>query len=150
MSDLPSSVLFVCFLNSIRSPIAEGLMRKHFVEQIYVRSCGEERGELDTIMVGVMREVGVDMEGHVSQSFDDLNDASFDLVIALTDNARKAAEAAFEGLDVEFETWTTPDPSAGVIDVRSMMNNYRAVRDNIEARIKRRFGETNNKTENIA
>ena len=51
MSKLPSSVLFVCYLNSIRSPMAEGLMKKHFGDTVHVQSCGEEKGDLDTCLL---------------------------------------------------------------------------------------------------
>lgn len=40
------SVLFVCYLNSIRSPIAEGLVRKNYTN-IDVKSCGIAAGDLD-------------------------------------------------------------------------------------------------------
>jgi len=90
-------------------------------------------------MVAVMKEKGIDMSGHKPQSLTELNDSSFDLIIAFTEGAGAAAAAAFEGQDVVIETWKTPDPTSGVIDVRAMMNNYRAVRDQIEARLKRYF-----------
>ena len=42
------SVLFVCYLNSIRSPIAEGLVRKYYTN-IDVQSGGIAAGELDDL-----------------------------------------------------------------------------------------------------
>lgn len=137
---LPSSVLFVCYLNSIRSPMAEGLMRKLVGDTVHIRSCGEAKGDLDTLMSAVMKEKGIDMSAHEAQTLTELDDQSYDLIIAFTDGARAAAEAAFEGQDVKIETWLTPDPTAGALDVRTMMNNYRAVRDQIENRLKRYFG----------
>lgn len=140
-TDAPAAVLFLCYLNSIRSPMAEGLMKHHYGETTYVQSCGLAAGELDDLMVAVMREKGVDMSEHNSRTLDDLSDASFDVAIAFTRDAGRAAEAYFHDMDTVVEVWPTPDPTAGALDVRSMMNNYRAIRDNIEARLKRRFGE---------
>jgi len=57
---LPNSVLFVCYLNSIRSPMAEGLMKKRFSQQLYVQSAGMESGDLDELMVAVMAEKSID------------------------------------------------------------------------------------------
>ena len=135
----PSSVLFVCYLNSIRSPMAEGLMKNLVGNKIYIQSCGESKGDLDTLMVAVMKEKGIDMSAHSARSLTELNDQSYDLIIAFTEGAAAAATAAFEGQDVTIETWPTPEPTAGALDVRAMMNNYRAVRDLIEARLKRHF-----------
>jgi len=135
----PASILFVCYLNSIRSPMAEGLMRKRFPKS-YVQSCGMAAGDLDDLMVAVMREKGVDMSGHEARTLGDVNDYLFDIVIAFTDAAYEATKAAFEGVDVEIDLWGLPDPTHGSLDVRAMMNNYRAIRDNIDARLSRRFG----------
>ena len=135
----PRSILFVCYLNSIRSPMAEGLMSKRF-PKTYVQSCGMAAGDLDELMVAVMREKGIDMSEHDPQTLGDVNDHPFNVIIAFTEAAREAAKAAFEGTDVEIELWALPDPTQGSLDVRAMMNNYRAIRDNIDARLGRRFG----------
>lgn len=136
-----TSILFICYLNSIRSPMAEGLMKQIAGENVYVQSCGISKGSLDSLMVAIMKEKGIDMSGHEAKSLKDLQDGSFDIIIAFTEDAGEAAKAAFEGQDVVIETWPTPDPTSGHLDVRNMMNNYRAVRDNIDAQLKRRFKE---------
>lgn len=136
---LPKSILFVCYLNSIRSPMAEGLMRKLY-PNVKVQSCGMAAGELDDLMVAVMREKGADMSEHSAQTLGDVSEDNFDLVVAFTEAAAGAAEAAFYDTDTDVQSWLIPDPTQGSLDVRAMMNNYRAIRDNIEARLKRRFG----------
>lgn len=144
MSDMPNSVLFVCYLNSIRSPMAEGLMKKRFGRSLYVQSAGMSSGEIDDLMVAVMAEKGVDLSDHKSRTLAELGDTNYDIAIAFTEDAANAAKAMFEGTDTIVETWLVPDPTAGSLDVRAMMNNYRAIRDFIDARLARRFGE--NKT----
>ncbi len=140
-SDLPSSVLFVCYLNSIRSPMAEGLMKARYGRTLYVQSAGLATGEIDDLMVAVMAEKGVDMTAHQSRTLSDLGDTNYDLVIAFTKDAADAAHAMFDGSDTQVETWLVPDPTAGSLDVRAMMNNYRSIRDFIDNRLARRFGE---------
>ena len=136
----PKSILFVCYLNSIRSPMAEGLMRKLFPETT-AQSCGMAPGELDDLMVAVMRGKSIDMSQHKAQTLGDITEEKFDLVVAFTEAAGESAKAAFEGEDILIEVWPLPDPSQGSLDVRAVMNNYRAIRDNIEIRLKRAFVE---------
>lgn len=142
MSDLPNSVLFVCYLNSIRSPMAEGLMKKRFGRSLYVQSAGLASGEIDDLMVAVMDEKSIDMSAHTSRTLSDLGDTNYDIVIAFTEPAAEAARAMFDGTDTVVETWLVPDPTAGSLDVRAMMNNYRAIRDFIDNRLQRRFGDS--------
>ena len=136
---LPSSILFVCYLNSIRSPMAEGLMKKRYGRDVYVQSAGMASGELDDIMVSVMAEKGIDMAAHHARTLGDLGDTSFDCVIAFTAAAGEAAKAVFADNDTTVEVWEIPDPTTGSLDVRAMMNNYRAVRDYIDNRLVRHF-----------
>ena len=136
----PNSILFVCYLNSIRSPMAEGLMRKNFPKTVS-HSCGIASGDLDDLMVAVMREKGIDMSEHEAQSLGDVAEQNFGLVVAFTQDAGAAAKAAFENTDIQIEIWPLPDPTQGSLDVRAIMNNYRAIRDNIETRLRRAFVE---------
>ncbi|MEE9348103.1 MAG: low molecular weight phosphatase family protein [Robiginitomaculum sp.] len=137
---LPGSILFICYLNSIRSPMAEGLMKKRYGDKVYVQSCGLEQGELDDLMVAVMRESGIDMSAHNARTLTQLQDGLFDTVIAFTQGAGDAARAVFEGCDTQVLVWPTPDPTGGALDVRAMMDNYRSVRSFIDNRLKARYG----------
>ncbi len=115
-------------------------MRKHFPD-VRSASCGIAAGDLDDLMVAVMREKGVDMSDHEARTLGDAADDPFDLVIAFTDAAGETAKAAFAETDTEIRIWPFPDPTQGSLDVRAIMNNYRAIRDNIEGRLKRAFLE---------
>jgi len=132
-------VLFVCQLNSVRSPMAEGLLRKRAGDKIDVRSCGLSPIDPNDFMLGVMREIGINMSDHEPLGLADVQDEDFDRIIAFTASAQAGAEAAFEGSDVNVELWAVPDPGEGSLDVRAMLDNYRAIRSNIDARIGREF-----------
>ena len=134
----PNSVLFVCYLNMVRSPIAQGLLQKRFPEAD-IQSCGIETGELDDLMVAVMREKGVDMSGHKGQSLHNVSHQNFEHIIAFTEAAGEAAVAVFGHSNAVIETWVLPEPTQGSLDVRAIMNNYRAIRDNLEGRLTRYF-----------
>lgn len=130
MSD---KILFVCQLNMVRSPMAEGLARKKGFKAI---SCGLEAGEPDELMISIMREVGVDMSQHEPQALSDVADQTFDRVIAFTDDTYAAAEAVL-GCDQPIDLWSIPMPSMGSHDVRAIMDTYRSIRTIILNRIER-------------
>ncbi|GGX58793.1 arsenate reductase [Litorimonas cladophorae] len=135
-------VLFICQLNSVRSPMAEGLLRKRLGDAVDVQSCGLTPIEPNDFMLSVMREVGIDMGDHEPLALADLQDETFDRIIAFTASAQASAEAAFEDTDMEIELWAVPDPGEGSLDVRAMLDNYRAIRSNIDARLGRAFRKT--------
>ena len=132
------SALFLCYLNSIRSPMAEGLARQMYPD-MRIASCGLAAGELDDLMVAVMNERGIDMSAHESRTLDEI-EQPFDVAIALTPEAADIARRYFADSPTRVESWELPDPTRFYYDVRQMMNDYRAVRDNIEMRLERRFG----------
>ncbi|WP_017930262.1 arsenate-mycothiol transferase ArsC [Robiginitomaculum antarcticum] len=140
MKKPPSSILFICQLNSIRSPMAEALMRKHYGARSFADSCGVYAGDLDDFMVSVLAEQGMDMSGHEAQSLAQLQDSNFDAVIAFTPNAFEAAKTVFEDTETKVTHWPMPDPTQGSLDVRALMDNYRSVREMIKSRLVEAFG----------
>jgi protein-tyrosine-phosphatase len=133
-------VLFACNLNIIRSPMAAGLMQRRFGRLVWVDSVGLRAGrEVDPLAVEVMDELGVDLSGHRPKSFDDLEDASFDLIVSLSPEAHHRALEFTRSLPLEAEYWPTFDPSLAEGSRAQMLTEYRAVRDVIDARIEKRF-----------
>lgn len=136
---LPASILFMCYLNAIRSPMAEGLMKSRHGQSIYIQSCGLVTGEQDSLMVKVMAEKNIDMSLHVSRTIDELTESNYDLVIAFTREAGQVAQVFFSDKDSKIEIWPVADPTLGALDGRTLLNNYRAVRDTIAHRLQQRF-----------
>lgn len=64
LESLPGAVLFACTMNAIRSPMAEGIMKRHHGTRVFVDSVGVRKGELDPFVVAVMDEVGIDLSQH--------------------------------------------------------------------------------------
>ena len=90
----PQAVLFACGLNSVRSPMAESLLRHMFPHALYVKSAGVRKGELDPFAVAVMAELGQDISGHKPITFEELEDwegLNFDLIITLAPEAHHKA-----------------------------------------------------------
>ena len=64
MARLPEAVLFACTRNSIRSPMAEALLKHFHGARIYVQSVGVRPGEVNPFAVAVMDEMGIDISRH--------------------------------------------------------------------------------------
>lgn len=145
VTDLPSSVLFCCDQNSIRSPMAEGIMKKLFGTKIYVQSAGVlDDQEIDGFAIAVCKEINVELSNHRSRSMEQMEDwgddmASFELVVALTPAAQRLALERTRYISLEVEYWPTLDPS-GMGEKRSeKLEYYRQTRDQIYQQIERRF-----------
>ena len=139
MGDLPGSVLFCCTMNSLRSPMAEAMLKHLHGRQIYVDSAGVRTGPIDEFAVAVMDELGIDITKHKAKSFDDLEDGSFDLIISLSPEAQHRAVEMTRTMAAEVEFWNTFDPSVLEGSRESRMEAYRQVRDQLMRRILQRF-----------
>ncbi len=132
------AVLFACSLNAIRSPIAAAITRARRPD-LYVASAGVARGYPDSFANAVAHEAGLSLDDHAPHTILDLGDLSFDLVVTLSDEARTAVERLARTNDLVHEHWTVADPSDALGSREQRMSAYRAIRDDLEARIERRF-----------
>jgi protein-tyrosine-phosphatase len=136
----PSSVLFACSMNAVRSPMAEALAKHLFPRQIYVQSAGVRHGELDPFTVKVMEEIGIDLSRHKPHTFEDIEDSNFDLVITLAPEAHHKALDMTRTMAMDVEYWPTPDPQLASGSRDQILESYRQVRDGLMKRIKDRLG----------
>lgn len=140
VEDVPSAVLFACSENAIRSPMAAGLMRHFYGSKVFVSSVGVRTGDIDPFVVAVMDEIGIDMSRHRPQSFDDLQDTSFDVVVSLSPEAHHRALEMTRTMAIEAEYWPTQDPSVVSGSREQLLDAYRGVRDGLTQKILSRFG----------
>lgn len=142
----PSSVLFCCDHNAVRSPMAEGLMKKFYGQTAYVQSAGVHNDlEIDGFAIAVCDEIGVQLHRHRSRSFDEMQQwgddlSGFDLIVALSPaSQRQALEfTRYYHLDVEY--WPILDPTGLGTKREEKLAAYRQARDQIRDRILARFG----------
>ena len=139
LATLPTSVLFACTHNAVRSPMAEGMLKHLQGHRIYVDSAGVREGELDPFAVAVMEELGMDIARHHPKTFDDLEDDNFDLVVSLSPEAQHRAVEMTRTSACELVFWPILDPSyvEGTRDLRLQM--FRQVRDDLFRRITAAF-----------
>ena len=135
----PGSVLFVCTSNALRSPMAEGLAKFLLRHTVFVDSAGVRRGALDGFAVAAMDEIGIDISGHRAKALDDLDDGSFDLIVALSPAAHHRALEFTRANAAESEFWNILDPSLTEGAREARLAAYRAARDALLTRIEARF-----------
>lgn len=135
----PSSVLFICRMNAVRSPMAEGLTKLLFPKQIYVRSCGVFSGERDPFVDSVMDELGMDLRDHHPKTFEDLAEDGFDLIVSLAPEAHHMALELTRTQSVDIEYWPTIDPTVATGSRAQIMDAYRSVRDTLKRKIEQRM-----------
>ncbi len=118
-------VLFVCVENSNRSQMAEAFARMHGGDAVQVHSAGSRpSGKINPKAVRFMAERGYDLSAHASKSLDGV-EGEFDAVVTMGCGDRCPWVPARLRQD-----WALPDP-------RDMDDDgYRAVRDQIEARVR--------------
>ena len=138
----PQSVLFACGFNSVRSPMAESLLQQMFPHALYVKSAGVKKGELDPFAVAVMEELGQDISAHKPITFEELEDwegLNFDLIVTLSPEAHHRALELTRTAAVEVEYWPTNDPTHVEGSREQRLDAYRAVREQLAARMRARF-----------
>lgn len=147
MEPLPQSILFCCDHNSVRSPMAEGLMKKFYGTGTYVQSAGvRNEMDIDGFAVTVCKELGVELARHRTRSFDDMEQwgddlSSFDLVVALSPASQRRALELTRFFHLAVEYWPVIDPTGLGESRTDKLAAYRQARDQIADRLIARWGE---------
>ena len=121
-------------------------MKKYYGARIYVQSAGVRNDlEIDGFSVAVCAEIGVRLERHRTRSFQEMEQwgdriDAYDLVVALSPAAMRQAQEYTRWHALEVEYWPIFDPT-GLGETReAKLAIYRQARDQIAARIRKRFG----------
>lgn len=127
-------VYFLCTGNSCRSQIADGFLKALGGEQYEVQSAGLEAHGLNPRAVQIMKEAGVDISSHTSNTIDPelLNRA--DYVITLCGHADEHCPAISNKSVVKWH-WGFEDPAKATGTEEEIVAKFREVRDSIKSRI---------------
>ena len=146
-NSLPQSILFCCDHNAVRSPMAEGIMKKLFGTGTYVQSVGVINDlEIDGFSIAVCDEIGVELSRHRSRSFDEMERwgddlSSFDLIVALSPASQRRALELTRLFHLAVEYWPILDPT-GIGETREMkLVSYRQTRDQILSKLREKWGQ---------
>ena len=132
----PGSILFVCGMNAIRSPMAEALARAVLPRSVYVASAGVTTGDRDPFVDAVLGEAGLTLPNHQPRRLDDLEDSFFDLVVTLSPEAHAAVVERTGSDATAVEYWPMPDPSLVAGSREQRIAAYRELYARIEERLR--------------
>lgn len=126
-----AKVLILCTGNSCRSQMAHGFLQS-FDKSLTVCSAGTEAsGKLNQQAVAVMKEVGIDISQHTSDSVELYLNETWDYVITVCGGANESCPAFLgkvnERIHIGFD-----DPSHAVGTDEFILSEFRRVRDEIK------------------
>jgi arsenate reductase len=129
-------VLFVCIQNSARSQMAEAIMNQMCSDEYQAHSAGLSPGDLNPLAVEVMREAGIDISTHGTQSVFDVFKLGtmFAYVVTVCDQVSAERCPIFPGVTTRLH-WSFPDPAGCEGTHEEKLQATREVRDMIKAQI---------------
>lgn len=99
-------VLFLCYGNSCRSPIAEGLALRYGSDVLWAASAGlMPIHRVDPLGIRVMAERNIDISQAFPKGLDDVDVPAFDLIINMSGQKMPS-------MIKPIEDWNVPDPIA--------------------------------------
>lgn len=110
-------------------------MKRFHGRRVFVDSIGVRQRKLDSFMVEVMTEIGVNMSNHKPKVFDNLTDDSFNVVASLSPKAQHKAVDLTRYMHCDVKRWTMFDPSLAEGSRESRLAAYRQVLDQLQQRI---------------
>ena len=143
---LPQSILFCCDHNAVRSPMAEGLMKKFYGSKTYVQSAGVLADkDIDGFSIAVCAELDIELARHKSRSFDEMQKlgdelSSFDLIVALSPASQTEAAKITRFYALQVDYWPIIDPTGIGEGREENLVSYRKARDQIIKRLITKFG----------
>lgn len=131
-----SSILFACTMNSVRSPLAEGVAKDMFGRRIYIDSAGLRKTERDPFALAVLKEIGIDFSHDDAHTLQEIGLDGFDLIVTMSSEARAFMAERAKTLSVIHLDWKVDDPTLTTGSRDARLVAYRAVRDHIRALMK--------------
>jgi arsenate reductase len=126
-------VLFLCTGNSVRSQMAEGLLRALASGQWEVQSAGIIQSYVHPLAIQAMEEIGIDISQQISKSMDQFINQRFDYIITLCDEAAQSCPT-FLGQGKRLH-WPFEDPAGAIGTIEKRIAVFRRIRDGIKAKI---------------
>ncbi len=135
----PGSILFMCGMNAIRSPMAEVLAKSILPAGTYIASAGVRTGERDPFVDVVLEELGLTIGRHQPHTLEELEDDYFDMIVTLAPEAHHAALELTRSMAIDVTYWPTPDPTVATGTREQIVSAYREVREHLETLIRHRL-----------
>jgi arsenate reductase len=127
---MKETVLFICSFNSVRSQMAEGLLRSRCDGKYDIFSAGIAPAGINPHAVKVMQEIGIDISCHRSKCLSTYAGVKFDYVVILCDKSRLAgARVIPEGRRVIHRGFVSPCEIGRPEE--AILRDFRLLRDKI-------------------
>jgi len=140
-------ILFLCFHNSARSQMAEGLLRSMYGDRYEAYSAGVKATKVDPRAVKAMSEIGIDIFDQQSKEMGAFKGILFDVAVTVCDQAKEmcpicgvslrapaTAPAARKTIHKTFR-----DPAVAKGSEEDQLNAFRQIRDEIKDWISQTF-----------
>jgi len=146
-------ILFVCYHNSARSQMAEGLMKSIYGDSYEVYSAGVEATAVDPRAIQVMKEIDIDISGQRSKTMSEYKDVVFDVLVTVCDKAKQACPVCntpeLPGVNIRSDQpqakklmhRTFKDPAGATGSDAEQLEFFRQIRDEIKDWIVMVFGK---------
>ncbi len=125
------SILVLWTVNSCRSQIAEGYLRKFGGDKATVYSAGVETHGVNPRAIQIMKEDGIDISHHTSNNINEYRDMAFDFVITVCDNAKE--RCPFFPSNAKKFHYNFPDPAKTTGSEDQIEQQFREVRKMIKS-----------------
>jgi len=124
--------------------MAEALLNTYYGDTFEAESAGFEPGELNPLVVRVMREIDIDISGNSTDSVFDFfrQGRRYDYVITVCDESQAEKCPIFPGFTKRIQ-WSFEDPSLVQGTEAEKLVRVREIRDEIKARIEEWANEFN-------
>jgi len=120
-------VVFVCTFNSVRSQMAEGILRHLYGDMYDVTSAGVAPAGLNPFAVAVMKEKGIDISGQKSRSVMQFRGQDFDYLVTLCDDVKHKCTIPLQGTRTIHRPFVSPSEVND--DQEKVMAGFRSLRD---------------------
>jgi arsenate reductase (thioredoxin) len=130
---MTKKVLFLCTGNSARSQMSEAIVNARLGDEWEAVSAGTQpSGYVHPKAIEALQEIGIDHQGR-SKSTDEFQDASFDLVVTVCDDAAENCPVWLgQGKRVHLGF---PDPAGATGSDEEVLGIFRQVRDDIAHKV---------------
>lgn len=124
------NILVLCTGNSCRSQIAEGYLRHFAGNKAAIYSAGIEAHGVNPKAISVMKEDGIDISKHTSNSVVEYLHIDFDFVITVCDNAKENCPYFPTKAKMFHQNFTDPSKIEGTEE--AINKQFQHVRDEIK------------------
>jgi arsenate reductase (thioredoxin) len=114
--------------------MAEGFLRALGGDRFEAASAGTEAARVHPLAIRVMDEVGLDLSGHSSKTFEQFLAQPWDYVVTVCDTANERCPM-FPARTTRLH-WSFEDPSSAAGSEEEKLQAFRRIRDEILAKIR--------------